>query len=147
MRLAAVLVVALLTVFAAIGWLGVAASASQTATLSLQPGRNIVTWNGAAPFAIDNFADTPVNQIHRWDAVGQQWLSHVVGQDGAILPERHLLPRVQYLLIAEATHEVEVPNPLDGIDPHADLRLSDPPDDPRCVSRPTGPTRTVRWRI
>ena len=53
-----------------------------------------------------------------------------VGQDGATLPELHLLPRVQYLLVAEATHELDVPDPIAEIDPHAALRLAAPPDDP-----------------
>ena len=98
--------------------------------IELQPGYNAVTWNGAEPYAIGNFADTSVTQIHRWDAVGQQWLSRFVGQDGATLPELHLLPRVQYLIVAEAKHELDVPDPIAEIDPHAALRYAAAPDDP-----------------
>ena len=106
------------------------ASAETADTISLQPGRNVVTWNGAAPYPIADFTDTPVAQIHRWDAVRQEWLSHFVGQDGATLPELHLLPRVQYMLVADAQHEIDVPDPLAGINPHAGLRRDGPPDDP-----------------
>ena len=98
--------------------------------IELQRGANPVTWNGAEPYPIGNFEDTPVTQIHRWDAVGQQWLSRFVGQDGATLPELHLLPRVQYLLIAETTYDLTAPDPLAGIDPHAALRYAAAPDDP-----------------
>ena len=105
-------------------------SASEPATIRLQPGYNAVTWNGAAPYPIADFAETPVIQVHRWDAVGQEWLSHFVGRDGASLPELHLLPRVQYLLVVRAAYEIEVPDPIAEIDPHATLRFADPPDDP-----------------
>ena len=88
------------------------ASAETTGAISLQPGRNAVIWNGAEPYPIADFADTPVAQVHRWDAVRQEWLSHFVGQEGATLPERHLLPRVQYLLVAEGEHELGVPDPI-----------------------------------
>ena len=98
--------------------------------IELQRGANPVTWNGAEPYPIGNFEDTPVTQIHRWDAVGQQWLSRFVGQDGATLPELHLLPRVQYLLVAGSAYDLAVPDPLVGIDPHAALRFAAPPDDP-----------------
>ena len=105
-------------------------SASEAATIRLQPGYNAVTWNGAAPYPIADFAETPVTQVHRWDAVGQEWLSHFVGRNGASLPELHLLPRVQYLLVVRAAYEIEVPDPIAEIDPHATLRFADPPDDP-----------------
>ncbi len=106
------------------------ASAETTDAISLQPGRNVLTWNGSAPYPIANFAETPVTQIHRWDAVRQEWLSHFIGQDGATLPELHLLPRVQYLLATEAEYELGVPNPLAEINLHAELRLADVPGDP-----------------
>ena len=99
-------------------------------TIALSPGRNVVTWNGSAPYPIADLADTPVTQIHRWDAVRQEWLTHLVGQDGATLPELHLLPRVQYLLFAEGTHELDVLDPIAEIDPRAALRRAGPPDDP-----------------
>ena len=80
-----------------------------------------MTWNGAAPYPIADFEETPVTQIHRWDAVGQEWLSRIVGRDGGRLPELHLLPRVQYLLVAEGKYELGVPDPIAGIDPYAAL--------------------------
>ena len=106
------------------------ASAETAHTISLQPGRNVVTWNGAEPYPIADFAGTPVTQIHRWDAVSQEWLSRIVGQDGGTLPELHLLPRVQYMLVADAQHEIDVANPLAGINPRAELRRDGRPDDP-----------------
>ena len=90
----------------------------------------MVTWSDAEPYAIANFEDTPVTRIYRWDAVGQRWLSHVVGRDGATLPELHLLPRVQYLLAVDAAHVLTIANPRAEIDPHAELRFAAPPDDP-----------------
>ena len=105
-------------------------AASSELKIELQPGYNPVTWNGAEPYAIDNFQDTPVAQVHRWDAVRQEWLSHVIGRDGATLPELHLLPRVQYFLLARAPYELDVPAPLASIDPRAPLRFAAPPDDP-----------------
>ena len=130
MRPNAVLAVALLAALAALVWCSAAASASETAVIRLEPGQNVVSWNGAEPYAISRFAGTPVTQIHRWDAVRQQWLSHIVGRDGATLPEGYLLPRVQYLLVAEAKHELDVPDPIAGVDPLAELRQAAPPDDP-----------------
>ena len=126
MRVGAVLIVLILA------WAGVcvARADADTGTITLSRGWNVVTWNGAAPYAIADFADTPVTGVHRWDAVGQQWLSHIVGWDGASLPELHLLPRVQYLLIAEARHELDVPDAVAGVDPRAALRRAAPPDDP-----------------
>ena len=98
--------------------------------IALRPGYNVVTWSGAEPYAVANFEDTPVTRIHRWDAVGQGWLSHVVGRDGATLPELHLLPRVQYLLAVDAAHVLTIANPRTEIDPHAELRFAAAPDDP-----------------
>ena len=119
-----------IALLAAVGLAMVASASDDTSVLRLTPGQNVVTWNGAEPYPIADFADTPVAQAHRWDAVRQEWLSYVVGRDEATLPERHLLPRVQYLLIAEAKHEFEVPDPVEGIDPYTELRLAAPPDDP-----------------
>ena len=42
----------------------------------------------------------------------------------------HLLPRVQYLIVAQAAYEVDVPDPIVEIDPHAALRYAAAPDDP-----------------
>ena len=125
----------LFSVFAAlvIAWVAVIASADDPVTVALQPGRNVVTWSGAGPYAIANFENTPVTRIHRWDAVGQEWLSHFLGQDAATLPERHLLPGVQYLLVAATEYDLTVPDPLAGIDPHAPVRFAGPPDDPLRV--------------
>ena len=53
-----------------------------------------------------------------------------LGGTAPTLPELHLLPRVQYLLIAKAEHELEVPDPTERIDPHTALRFVAPPDDP-----------------
>ena len=124
---AALLIPVLLAVLA---WYSTAASASEAATIRLQPGYNTVTWNGAEPYPIADFDDTPITQIHRWDAVGQGWLSHFVGRDGGRLPELHLLPRVQYLLVAEATYDLTVPDPIAEIDPHVGLRRDGRPADP-----------------
>ena len=126
MRVGAVLIVL------ALAWMGIGSVGSETGagTITLSPGRNVVTWNGAAPYAIADFADTPVTQVHRWDAVEQEWLSRFVGRDGGRLPELHLLPRVQYLLVAEAAHVIDVLDPVSGIDPHAALSLAAAPDDP-----------------
>ena len=107
-----------------------APASAETSTIRLSPGQNVVTWNGAEPYPIAEFADTPVTQIHRWDVVGQEWLSHFVGQYGATLPELHLLPRVQYLLLAGATYDLTVPDPIAGVDPRAALRFTAPPNDP-----------------
>ena len=126
MRVGAVLIVLILA------WAGVcvARADADTGTITLSRGWNVVTWNGAEPYAIDNFADTPVTGVHRWDAASGQWLSRFVGRDGGSLPELHLLPRVQYLLIAEARHELDVPDAVAGVDPRAALRRAAPPDDP-----------------
>ena len=62
--------------------------------------------------------------------MSQRWLSHFVGQDDATLPERHLLPRVQYLLASEKAHKLTIPNPIADIDPRADLQMPAAPDDP-----------------
>ena len=120
--------VALLLALVASG--AVVVSASEPATIRLQPGYNAVTWNGAEPYPISDFAETLVTQIHRWDPAGQEWLSHFVGRENATLPELHLLPRVQYLLVAEAKYELEVPDAVEGIDPHAALRFAAAPHDP-----------------
>ena len=123
-----------LAVFAAlaIAWFaaGALASDDDPAAIALQPGYNVVTWSDAEPYAIANFEDTPVTRIYRWDAVGQRWLSRVVGRDGATLPELHLLPRVQYLLAVDAAHVLTIANPRTEIDPHAELRFAAAPDDP-----------------
>ena len=118
---------ALLTAFALTA---VASASDNTSTLRLTPGGNVVTWSGTEPYAIANFEGTPVTKIHRFDAVRQRWLSHVIGQDYATLPELHLLPRVQYLMISDETHELTIPNPIAGIDPLARLRFPPTPDDP-----------------
>ena len=99
------------------------------ASVTLRPGSNVVTWSGSEPYAIANFAGTPVRKVHRFDAVRQKWLSRVVGQDEASLPELHLLPRVQYLLVSGATHELMIPDPAADIDPQANLRFPSTPDD------------------
>ena len=130
MRPAAVLAIVLLAALAALVWCSAAASASETAVIRLEPGQNVVSWNGAEPYPIADFADTPVTQVHRWDAVGQEWLGRFVGQDGGTLPELHLLPRVQYVLVTETRYELTVPSPMAEIDPHAELRLAGPPDVP-----------------
>ena len=106
------------------------ADESPTAGITLESGQTALTWSGAEPYAIANFQGTPVTQIHRWDAVSQRWLSHFVGQDDATLPERHLLPRVQYLLASDKAHKLTIPNPIAGIDPRADLQMPAAPDDP-----------------
>ena len=108
----------------------VASASDDTTTLRLTTGHNVVTWSGAEPYAIANFEGTPITHIHRFDAVRQRWLSHVVGQDDATLPELHLLPRVQYLMISDEAHELVIPNPLADIDPLAKLRYPPVPDDP-----------------
>ena len=126
MRVGAVLIVLILA------WAGVcvARADADTGTITLSRGWNVVTWNGAEPYAIDNFADTPVTGVHRWDAASGQWLSRFVGRDGGSLPELHLLPRVQYLLIAEARHELDVPDAVAGVDPRGELRFAALPDNP-----------------
>ena len=121
---AALLIAVLLALGTTVG------SASDSATIRLQPGYNAVTWNGSEPYPISDFAETPVTRIYRWDAVGQEWLSRFVGRDGGRLPELHLLPRVQYLIVAQATYEIDVPDPIAEIDPYAELRRSARPDDP-----------------
>ena len=98
--------------------------------IRLTPGRNAVTWNGPAPYALSNFDGTPVTQVHRWDAIRQEWLAHIIGQDGATLPELHLLPRVQYLILAERSHTLAVADALAAVNPSAPLRFAPPPDDP-----------------
>ena len=105
------------------------AQAADGSVIRLHPGQNVITWNGAEPYSIAEFADTPVTQVHRWDAATQKWLSRFPGQDGATLPELHLLPRVQYLLSSEAEHELIVPDPIAGVDPRASLRFTAPPND------------------
>ena len=126
MRVGAVLIVL------ALAWAGVRVVGADAGagTITLSRGWNVVTWNGAEPYAIDNFADTPVTGVHRWDAASGQWLSRFVGRDSGSLPELHLLPRVQYLLIADATHELDVPDAVGGVDPCGALRFAGPPDDP-----------------
>ena len=99
-------------------------------TVNLKAGSNAVTWSGAEPYAISSFEGTPVSQIHRFDAVRQKWLSRTVGQDEATLPELHLLPRVQYLLVADEAYELTIPNPLADIESLAELRFPPLPDDP-----------------
>ena len=100
------------------------------ASVTLRPGSNVVTWSGSEPYAIANFAGTPVRTVHRFDAVRQKWLGRAVGQSEATLPELHLLPRVQYLLVSGATHELMIPDPAADIDPLAALRFPPAPDDP-----------------
>ncbi len=119
-----------IALLAAVALTALVSASDHTSTLRLTPGQNVITWNGAEPYPIADFAETPVTQIHRWDAVRQEWLSHFLGQDDPTLPELHLLPRAQYLLSAKAKYDLVVPNPLAEIDPHAELRLADPPDDP-----------------
>ena len=112
---------------------GVAATISTdepAASITLQPGANAVTWSGSEPYDIANFADTPVTQIHRFDPARQKWLSRVVGQTEATLPELHLLPRVQYLLMSDKAHDLTIPSPLADIEPLAELRFPPAPDDP-----------------
>ena len=127
MRPTAILTAVLL---AALAWLSLTASASEEMTINLQAGQTAVTWSGAEPYALANFADTPVTQIHRWDAVRQRWLSHSVGQSDPTLPELHLLPRAQYLLVSDAAHVLTIPNPIESVNPLAELRFPAPPDDP-----------------
>ena len=120
----------ILLALVASGLLAVASADEPESTVSLRPGANAVTWSGAEPYAIANFEGTPVRKVHRFDAVRQRWLSHVVGQDDATLPELHLLPRVQYLLKSDAAHELAIPNPLADIDPLAKLLYPSRPSDP-----------------
>ena len=127
-RVAAILVMGLLTALTAFS-VG-STQAADESVIRLHPGHNVVTWNGAAPYPIADFANTPVRQVHRWDAVGQEWLGRVVGQDGGRLPELHLLPRVQYMLVARTRYDLTVPDPIAGIDPRASLRFTAPSDDP-----------------
>ena len=56
MRVGAVLIVL------ALAWAGVrlVGADAGAGTITLSRGWNVVTWNGAEPYAIDNFADTPV---------------------------------------------------------------------------------------
>ena len=105
-------------------------AADDATEIRLSAGHNVVTWNGAEPYALSEFEGTPVARIHRWDAVRQRWLSYVVGQADQTLPELHLLPRVQYLLVAERDHALSVPDVLDGLDPFAPLRYPPVPTDP-----------------
>ena len=111
------------------------ASADGSSVISLQPGGNAVTWSGAEPYAISNFDGTRITQIHRFDPYRRQYLSHFVGQTDGTLPESHLLPRVQYLLIANAATEIRVPAPLPEVDAAAPLRFADPPDAPLRIER------------
>ena len=121
----------LLSVLLCLAWLRPLHVATEpSSVIGLQPGRTVVTWSGAEPYAISNFAGTPVTQIHRFDPVRQEWLSHFIGQDDPTLPELHLLPRVQYLLASDAAYELAIPSPLAGIDPLAALRMLAVPDDP-----------------
>ena len=121
----------LLPIVAALVVACLAATTSATPdTVNLKAGSNAVTWSGAAPNAISNFEGTPVTQVHRFDAVRQKWLSRTVGQDDATLPELHLLPRVQYLLVVDEAYKLTIPNPLPGIEPLAQLRFPPVPDDP-----------------
>ena len=110
--------------------LGAAVARADEETIEIVAGGNVVTWNGAAPYSIASFADTPVTHIHRWDAVEQRWLSRVVGREDSTLPELHLLPRVQYLVVAEGGFDLVVPDPVAGVDPYAELRFSAAPEDP-----------------
>ena len=110
--------------------LGVAVARADEETIEIVAGGNVVTWNGAAPYPITSFVDTPIASIHRFDAVRQKWLSRVVGREDSTLPELHLLPRVQYLLVAEAGFDLVVPDPISGVDPLAELRFPAAPDDP-----------------
>ena len=48
----------------------------------------------------------------------------------ATLTELHLLPRVQYVLLADTQYEVTIPNPVAGLDPLTDLSLLGVPEDP-----------------
>ena len=105
-------------------------AADDATEIRLSAGHNVVTWNGAEPYALSEFEGTPVARIYRWDAVRQRWLSHVVGEAEPTLPELHLLPRVQYLLVAERDHALSVPDVLDGLDPFAALRYPPVPADP-----------------
>ena len=124
----AVLVLGLITALALFA--STSADEPSTASIALESGQTAVTWSGAEPYAIANFEGTPVTQIHRWDAVRQRWLTRVIGQEDATLPERHLLPRVQYLLASEGAYALAVSSPLADIDPRAELRMPAAPDDP-----------------
>ena len=110
--------------------LGVASADEDVDRITLQPGSNVVTWSGTEPYAISNFEGTPITEVHRFDAVHQEWLTHFVGQAEATLPELHLLPRVQYLLVADQVHELSMPNPMFGVDPLVAVRQPAEPDDP-----------------
>ena len=127
-RLTAVLAL-LLALCAAFG-AGTFASAESPGEIALTEGRNVVTWAGSEPYAIAHLQGTPVSQVHRWDPATQTWLSRFIGQDDATLPDRHLLPRVQYLLVADGAYELTIPNPLADVDPKAELRTSPPPETP-----------------
>ena len=121
----------LLVLAVALAAAAISADEPGDASVTLRAGYNTVTWSGAEPYAIANFEGTPITKVHRFDSAGQKWLSHLVGQDEATtLPERHLLPRVQYLLKSDAAHELTIPNPLADIDPLARLRFPPAPDDP-----------------
>ena len=126
-----VAVAALLSVLLCLAWLRPLPVATEpSSVIGLQPGRTAVTWSGAEPYAISNFAGTPVTQIHRFDPVRQEWLSHFIGQHDPTLPDLHLLPRVQYLLASDAAYELAIPSPLADVDPLAALRMLAVPDDP-----------------
>ena len=127
-RFAAILVMGLLTALTALS-VG-STQAADESVIRLDAGLNVVTWNGAAPYPIADFSDTPVTRIHRWDAATQRWLSRFVGPGGGTLPELHLLPRVQYMLVAWTRYDLTVPDPIAGIDPRAALRFAAAPDDP-----------------
>ena len=131
MQLAARLTAALALLFAVCAVFGAAtASAESPGEIALTEGRNVVTWAGSEPYAIAHLQGTPVSQVHRWDPATQTWLSRFIGQDDATLPDRHLLPRVQYLLVADGAYELTIPAPLADVDPKAELRTSPPPQTP-----------------
>ena len=120
----------LAVVSAALCCLWAIARADDESAIDLSGGYNVVTWNGAKPYALSNFDGTPITQIYRWDAVNQQWLSHVVGRPNSTLPELHLLPRVQYLILAERGHALAVADALGDVNPSVPLRFAPTPDDP-----------------
>lgn len=115
----AALLLALCVAFGA----GAIASAESPSVIALTQGRNAVTWAGSEPYAIAALQGTPVTQVHRWDPATQEWLTHIIGQDDPTLPERHLLPRLQYLLVADADWELAIPDPLVDVDPSGEPRM------------------------
>ena len=100
------------------------------AAVTLQPGLNTVTWIGAEPYAIRNLEGTPISQVHRFDSASGEYLTHLIGDDYATLPELHLLPRVQYLIHADEVYTLTIPNPIDGLDPAEPLRMPSARADP-----------------